>query len=39
VPIRPWAEPDKGYWLLVRRSIAKLDELAYYVCLGQRRPP
>jgi SRSO17 transposase len=34
VPIRPWAEPDKGYWLLVRRSIAKLDELAYYVCFG-----
>lgn len=34
VPIRPLAEPDKGYWLLVRRSITKVEELAYYVCFG-----
>ena len=27
-------EPGQGYWLLVRRSIAKPDELAYYVCFG-----
>jgi SRSO17 transposase len=34
VPIRPLREPGKGYWLLVRRSIAKPEELAYYVCFG-----
>jgi SRSO17 transposase len=34
VPIRPLKAPGKGYWLLVRRSIAKPDELAYYVCFG-----
>ena len=28
---RPLKEPGKGYWLLVRRSIAKP---AYYVCFG-----
>ena len=34
VEIRPLREPCKGYWLLVRRSIAKPGELAYYVCFG-----
>lgn len=34
VDIRPLREPGKGYWLLVRRSIAKPLELAYYVCFG-----
>jgi SRSO17 transposase len=34
VSIRPFAEPDKGYWLLARRSVAKPEELAYYVCFG-----
>jgi SRSO17 transposase len=34
VPIRPLKTPGKGYWLLVRRSIAKPEELAYYVCYG-----
>lgn len=34
VPIRPIKEPGKGYWLLVRRSINKPEELAYYVCFG-----
>jgi SRSO17 transposase len=34
VPIRPWKTPGKGYWLLVRRSITKPEELAYYVCFG-----
>lgn len=34
VPIRPLKAPGKGYWLLVRRSITKPDELAYYVCFG-----
>ena len=29
VSIRPLKEPGKGYWLLVRRSIAKPEELAY----------
>ena len=32
--IRPLREPGKGYWLLARRSLAKPDELAYYVCFG-----
>lgn len=34
VPIRPLKAPGKGYWLLVRRSIARPEELAYYVCFG-----
>ena len=34
VEIRPLKEPGQGYWLLVRRSIAKPGELAYYVCFG-----
>ena len=34
VEIRPLREPDQGHWLLTRRSIAKPDELAYYVCFG-----
>ena len=34
VDIRPLREPDKGYWLLVRRSLADPGELAYYVCFG-----
>ena len=34
VVIRPLREPEKGYWLLVRRSIAQPEELAYYVCFG-----
>ena len=34
VAIRPLREPGKGHWLLARRSIAKPDELAYYVCYG-----
>lgn len=34
VPIRPLKAPGKGYWLLVRRSIVKPDEVAYYVCFG-----
>ena len=34
VEIRPLKEPGKGYWMLVRRSIAKPGELAYYVCFG-----
>ena len=34
VEIRPLREPGKGYWLLARRSLANLEELAYYVCYG-----
>lgn len=34
VAIRPLGAPGKGYWLLARRSIAKPEELAYYVCFG-----
>lgn len=34
VDIRPLREPGQGHWLLVRRSIAKPEELAYYVCFG-----
>ena len=35
VDIRPLREPGKGYWLLVRRSVARPEELTYYVCYGQ----
>jgi SRSO17 transposase len=34
VPIRPFGAPGQGYWLLARRSLAKPEELAYYVCFG-----
>ena len=34
LPIRPWSEPDRGHWLLVRRSIADPEDLAYYACFG-----
>ena len=34
VVIRPLGKPGKGYWLLARRSIARPEELAYYVCFG-----
>ena len=34
VEIRPLREPGKGHCLLARRSIAKPEELAYYVCFG-----
>ena len=34
VAIRPLADPDRGYWLLVRRSLADPAVLAYYVCDG-----
>ena len=26
--------PDQGHWLLVRRSIADPEDLAYYACFG-----
>jgi SRSO17 transposase len=32
--IRPLADPDRGYWLLARRSVADPTEGAYYVCYG-----
>jgi SRSO17 transposase len=34
VPIRPLSDPDRGYWLLVRRGLADPTDLAYYVCYG-----
>jgi len=34
VAIRPLKAPGRGYWLLVRRSMTKSEELAYYVCYG-----
>ena len=34
VAIRPLKELGKGYWRLVRRSVAQPEELAYYVCYG-----
>ena len=34
LPIGFWSEPDQGGWLLVRRSIADPDDLAYYTCFG-----
>lgn len=32
--LRPEDEPDQGYYLLVRRSIADPDDLAYYACFS-----
>ena len=34
VSIRLWSEPDQSHWLLVRRSIADPDDLAYYACFS-----
>ena len=34
IAIRPLREPGRGYWLLVRRSVAQPEDLAYYVCYG-----
>jgi len=34
VPIRPLADPARGYWLLARRSLAAPTELAHDVCYG-----
>ena len=34
LPIGPGSEPDQRHWLLVRRSIADPDDLAYYACFG-----
>ena len=34
VDIRPLRELGRGHWLLVRRSMAKPEESAYYVCFG-----
>jgi SRSO17 transposase len=36
--IRP-LEPEGGYWLLVRRSIADPSDLAYYLCHGPAQTP
>ena len=32
--LRPEDEPDQGYWLLARRSIADPEDLAYYACFS-----
>ncbi len=34
VAIRPWSDPDRGYWLLARRNLSDPSDLAYYVCYG-----
>ena len=34
VPIRPLSDPDRGYWLLVRRSLTDPSDRAHYVCYG-----
>ena len=34
LPIGSGSEPDQGHWLLVRRSIADPEDLAYYACFG-----
>lgn len=39
VDIRPLREPGVGHWLLARRSISDPDELAYYICFGQKQTP
>ena len=39
LPIRPGSEPGEGRWLLVRRSVADPDDLAYYACFGAAEAP
>ena len=39
LPIGPGSEPDQGHWLLVRRSIADPEDLAYYTCFGAAETP
>ena len=39
VPLRPWSAPDQWCWLLVRRSIADPEDLAYYGCFSSREVP
>jgi len=39
VPIRPLSDPDRGYWLLVRRSLADPADRAHYVCYGPADAP
>jgi len=34
VRIRPFSDPERGYWLLVRRSLSDPTDLASYVCSG-----
>src|SRR4030095_9555266 len=34
VAIRPLADPDRGYWLLVRRGVTDPTPVAYDVCYG-----
>jgi SRSO17 transposase len=39
VPLRPLADPARGYWLLARRGAADPTDLAYYVCYGPAATP
>ena len=39
LPIGPWSALDQGRWLLVRRSIADPEDLAYYACFGAAETP
>ncbi len=34
VAIRPLSDPNRGYWVLVRRSLADPTAVAHYVCYG-----
>jgi SRSO17 transposase len=34
IRIRPLSDPERGYWLVVRRSRSDPTDLAYYVCYG-----
>ncbi len=39
LPIRPLREPERGHWLLARRSLADPAEFAYYVGFGPAATP
>jgi SRSO17 transposase len=39
VAIRPIAEPGWEHWLLVRRSLEDVEDVAYYVCFAPRGTP
>ncbi len=33
-PLRPLSDPERGYWLLARRSVVDPTDVAYFVCFG-----
>ncbi|MCX5115425.1 IS701 family transposase [Streptomyces sp. NBC_00378] len=34
VEVRPWHRPDRRHWVIARRSVARPQELSYYIAYG-----